>query len=183
MQTPRDGKVERIVDLGCATGRLTIALKDRFPEAEVWGLDVGGPMVRFAHTRCVDLGKDVHFIQRLAEDTKFPDNHFDMVTAYIMFHEVTSEAQDKIIAEAKRILRPGGVFFPIDFATGKQVRNFSAYRTFSTWWDHRFNGEPWRIEYASRDFADLCAEHGFDVREDIPAARRGHGAIMAVKPA
>lgn len=183
VQTPPDGKVERILDLGCATGRLTIALKDRFPEAEVWGIDVGGPMVRFAHTRCVDLGKDIHYAQRLAEDTKFPDNHFDLVTAYIMFHEVTADAQDKIIDEAMRVLRPGGVFFPIDFRTGKQVNNFSAYRTFSTWWDHRFNGEPWRFEYASRDFADLCAKHGFNVREDIPAARRGHGAIMAIKPA
>jgi len=183
VQTPPDGKVNRILDIGCATGRLTIALKDRFPDAEVWGLDVGGPMVRFAHTRSVDLGKDIHYVQRPAEDTRFPDNHFDLVAAYILFHEVTSEAQDQIVAEAMRILRPGGVFFPIDFRTGKQAGKGDAYRAFSTWWDHRFNGEPWRLEYASRDFADVIRSHGFEVNEDIPAARRGHGAIMAVKPA
>ncbi|MEQ8736500.1 MAG: class I SAM-dependent methyltransferase [Rhodospirillaceae bacterium] len=184
VQTPRDGKkVERILDLGCATGRLTFAMKDRFPEAEVWGLDVGGPMVRFAHTRGVDLGKDVHYVQRLAEDTKFPDNHFDLITAYIMFHEVTSEAQDKIIAEAKRILRPGGVFFPMDFQTGKQAPKSNVYRSFSIWQDHKFNGEPWRVEYASRDFGDVIRAHGFDVDESIRPARRGHGAIMATKPA
>lgn len=184
VQIPADGKpIKRILDLGCATGRLTFAMKDRFPEAEVWGLDVAAPMVRFAHTRGVDLGKDVHFAQRLAEDTKFPDNHFDLVISYIMFHEVTSEAQDKIIAETKRILRPGGVFFPMDFRTGKQAGKFDAYRTFATWQDHRFNGEPWRLEYASRDFADLIHTYGFDVDEKIPAARRGHGAIMATKPA
>jgi SAM-dependent methyltransferase len=182
IQTPPDGKLNRILDLGCATGRLTIALKDRFPEAEVTGLDVGGPMVRFAHTRTVDLGKDVHYVQRLAEDTKYPDNHFDLVTSYIMFHEVTAEAQDLIIAEAMRILRPGGVFFPIDFRTGKQVDNMTAYRKFSTWWDHRWNGEPWRLEYASRDFGDLLKEQGFEVDETIQAARRGHGALMAIKP-
>jgi len=183
VQVPGDGKVNRILDLGCATGRLTIAIKDRFPDAEVWGLDVGGPMVRFAHTRCVDLGKDIHYAQRLAEETKFPDNHFDLIISYIMFHEVTAEAQDKIIAEAKRVLRPGGVFFPMDFSTGKQAPKQTPYRVFSQWWDHRFNGEPWRLEYSSRDFADLCAKHGFEVDEDIPAARRGHGAIMAVKQA
>jgi len=183
VQTPPDGKVERILDLGCATGRLTIAMKDRFPEAEVWGLDVGGPMVRFAHTRSVDLGKDIHYVQRLAEDTKFPDNHFDLVTSYIMFHEVTSEAQDKIVAEAKRILRPGGAFFPIDFRTGEQAGKFDAYRTWATWQDHRFNGEPWRLEYASRDFSEVIRSHGFEVREDFPAARRGHGSVMGIKPA
>ena len=67
VQIPRDGKkIERILDLGCATGRLTFAMKDRFPDAEVWGIDVGAPMVRFAHTRGVYLGKDVHFSQQLA---------------------------------------------------------------------------------------------------------------------
>lgn len=184
VQIPRDGKkVMRILDLGCATGRLTFAMKDRFPDAEVWGLDVGGPMVRFAHTRGVDLNKDVHFAQRLAEDTKFPDNHFDLVISYIMFHEVTSEAQDKIIAETKRILRPGGVFFPMDFQTGKQAPKNTPYRAFAIWQDHKFNGEPWRVEYASRDFGEVIRGHGFEVDESIRAARRGHGAIMATKPA
>ena len=183
VQTPSDHKINRVLDIGCAAGRLTFSLKRRFPEAEVWGLDAGGPMVRFAHTRAVDLGEDIHFVQRLAEDTKFPDNHFDLVTAYIVFHEVTSEAQDKIVAEAKRILRPGGVFFPIDFRTGKQYGEGSPYRSFMEWQDHRFNDEPWRFEYASRDFAEVIKNHGFDVDEDIPAARRGMGAIKAVKPA
>ncbi len=183
VQIPRDGKkVMRILDLGCATGRLTFAMKDRFPDAEVWGIDVGAPMVRFAHTRGVDLGKDVHFAQRLAEDTKFPDNHFDLVISYIMFHEVTSEAQDKIIAEAKRVLRPGGVFFPMDFLTGKQAPKSTAYRTFAIWQDHKFNGEPWRMEYSSRDFGELVKKHGFDTDESIRPARRGHGAIMGIKP-
>ena len=180
---PTDNKVEKILDIGCATGRLTFSLKKKFPKAEVYGLDVGGPMVRFAHMRGVDLGEDVHFVQELAEDTKFPDNHFDLVTAYILFHEVTSEAQDKIIAEVKRILRPGGVFFPIDFRTGKQAGDDSPYKQFFVWWDHVYNGEPWRVEYASRDFADVIRSHGFDVNEDIPAARRGMGSIKAIKPA
>ena len=183
VHTPEDNKVEKVLDIGCATGRLTFSLKRRFPEAKVYGLDVGGPMVRFAHTRGVDLGEDVHFVQRLAEDTKFPDNHFDLVTAYILFHEVTSEAQDKIVAEVKRILRPGGVFFPIDFKTGKQAPPDSPYRQFFVWWDHVYNGEPWRVEYASRDFAEVIKSHGFEVDEDIPAARRGMGSIKATKPA
>ncbi|MBT7450976.1 MAG: hypothetical protein HN793_09115, partial [Rhodospirillaceae bacterium] len=39
VQVPKDDKkVMRILDLGCATGRLTFAMKDRFPDAEVWGI-------------------------------------------------------------------------------------------------------------------------------------------------
>ena len=34
---PADGKVRRILDLGTGIGQLAMALKERFPDAEVWG--------------------------------------------------------------------------------------------------------------------------------------------------
>lgn len=178
---PPDGKVKRILDLGCATGRLTFALKERFPEAEVWGIDVGAPMVRYAHLRGIDLGLDVHFAQRLAEDTRFPDGHFDLVVSYIMFHEMPQEITQKVVAETHRILRPGGAFFPVDFKTGKQEPAMTPYRRFSLWWDHRWNNEVWRPEFSSKDFGDTIAAAGFAVDETIESARRGHGSIYAVK--
>ena len=183
VQTPPDGKIKRILDLGCATGRLTFAMKERFPQAEVWGIDVGGPMVRYAHMRAVDLGLECHFAQRLAEDNKFPDNHFDLVVSYIMFHEMPQEVTQQVIRETYRVLRPGGAFFPVDFKTGKQEPKPSPQRSFALWWDHRWNNEPWRYEFTSRDFGNSIAAAGFQVDEDFPSARRGHGAIMAVKPA
>ena len=180
---PEDGKVKRILDLGCATGRLTYAMKERFPEAEVWGIDVGGPMVRYAHLRGIDLGLDVNFAQRLAEDTKFPDQHFDLVVSYIMFHEMPAKIADVALAETFRILRPGGVFFPVDFGTGAQAPEMNAYRRFSLWWDHRWNNEVWRPEHGNRDFGAAIRKMGFEVDETIEPARRGHGAILATRPA
>src|SRR5207244_8188425 len=53
---PADNKVRRILDLGTSIGQYATALKDRFPDAEVWGLEVGAPMVRYAHMRAADLG-------------------------------------------------------------------------------------------------------------------------------
>jgi len=183
VKTPPDGQVKRILDLGCATGRLTFAMKERFPDAEVWGIDVGGPMVRYAHMRAADMGLDCHFAQRLAEDNKFADNHFDLVVSYIMFHEMPQAVTQRVIRETYRVLRPGGVFFPVDFKTGKQEPKMTPQRNFSLWWDHRWNNEPWRVEFTSRDFGDSIAAVGFKVDEDFRSARRGHGAIMAVKPA
>lgn len=180
---PEDGRVLRILDMGCATGRLTFGIKERFPEAEVWGIDVGGPMVRFAHTRAVDLGLEVHFAQRLAEDTRFPDNHFDLVISNILHHEVSAQATDEIVAEAYRVLRPGGVFFPIDHRTGKQAPKKSASWNFRVWNDRNINNEVWRRDFESRDFAELIGHAGFDVDETVQAASFGTGAIKATKPA
>lgn len=181
--TPKDGQVKRVLDMGCGVGRLPIALKERFPNAEVWGVDVGGPMVRFAHMRAADMGVDVNFAQRLAEDTKFPDGHFDIVVSYIMFHEVTAEAAKKIVAEAHRVTRKGGLFFPIDFATGKQRGIQTPGRAFSIWWDHRWNNEHWSLVYRYGDFAETLRGAGFEVDESVPSARRNHGGLLATRTA
>ncbi len=40
---PPDGKVRRVLDQGCSAGQLVLALKRKFPDAEVWGNDIGIP--------------------------------------------------------------------------------------------------------------------------------------------
>ena len=51
----------RILDMGCSVGNSTLPYIDAFPNAEVHGLDVGAPMVRYAHARAEALGKTAHF--------------------------------------------------------------------------------------------------------------------------
>ncbi len=184
MPEPGEGEVRRILDMGCSCGQLTVGLKERFPEAEVWGIDVGGPMVRYAHMRACDLGVDVNFAQRLAEDTGFPDDHFDIVTSYILHHELPAEVSKQVIREAHRVLRPGGVFFPIDFYTGDRMRPpRSGWEKVRWWWTHRWNVEVWYYEYAGLDFPAAMRAAGFEVT-DGPAARsaRGHN-LLGVKRA
>jgi ubiquinone/menaquinone biosynthesis C-methylase UbiE len=159
---PYDEKVQRIVDIGCGIGRLTVALAEEFPGAEVWGIDVGGPLVRYAHARAVDLGVSVRFAQRLAEDSKFEDGSVDLVTAYILFHEVAASAAHDICREMFRILRPGGVFEIIDFHTGGP-RSTVPYRQLMGWVDHVYNVERWSHHFLTRDFLTRLAMAGFEV--------------------
>ena len=176
---PSMGSIERILDMGCGPGQLTVALKERFPEAEVWGIDVGGPMVRYGHMRAVDLNVPVHFAQRLAEDSKFPDDHFDIVTAYIMFHEVSAAAAVDIINEIYRVTRPGGVFYPMDFEM-LPVSGESAFTKFRRQWDHRWNNEVWRLEWAALDFPAVVRAAGFDV--EIQTGGTRFDRVIATKP-
>ena len=163
VEPPEDGKVLRILDLACGPGQLTLALKDRFPDAEVWGLDVSAPMVRYAHMRAADLGRELHFVQELAEATDFPDNYFDLVASYIVFHETPAEITREIVREVHRITRPGGVFQPFDFPSDE--RPPTGYRRFRRWWDYRWNNEVWRNEFAGIHFPTEIAKSGFTVRE------------------
>lgn len=178
---PEDGKVKRILDMGCGTGQLTVALKERFPDAEVWGIDVGGPMVRYAHMRARDLGVDVNFAQRLVEDTKFEDGYFDIVTSYIINHELTQDASRGMIAEAYRVARPGGYFYPIDFRSGGDKGR--AYGQYRRWWDHRWNTEVWSREFHNLDFEGELTKAGFTMNPDAKPALPGFGVRHAIKKA
>ena len=163
VEPPEDGQVKRILDLACGPGQLTLALKDRFPDAEVWGLDVSAPMVRYAHMRAVELGRELHFVQALGEKTGFPDGFFDIVASYIVFHETPAQITRDIVAEVRRITRPNGVFQPFDFPSDEHPP--TGYRRFRRWWDHRWNQEVWRNEFASIHFPTEIGKAGFSVRE------------------
>ena len=173
MPMPKDGKVRRILDMGCGAGQFTSALKERFPDAEVWGVDVGGPMVRYAHLRASKLGIGANFAQKLAEDTGFPDGHFDIVTSYIMHHEVTAQGTLAIIDEARRMTRAGGVYYPLDFVTGGTT--MPSHQMYGRWWDHRWNNEVWSFEYHSVPFNDEIAKRGFTAAEQPVTVLPGFG--------
>ena len=185
--TPKDGKVRRILEIGCSVGQLSTALKRRFPDAEVWGIDVGGPMVHYAHMRTADLGMNVNYRQALAEDTGFPDDYFDMVVSYIILHEVPNSVNVTIMQEVSRVLRGGGVYFPVDFYTSFNPPK-DAYGKFRRWWDHRWNGEPWALEHMDYDLAADLTAAGMAVDKDGPSAMNyntgsgsGRPNLMAVK--
>jgi SAM-dependent methyltransferase len=184
---PADGKVERIIDIGCGPGQSTTAFKQRFPEAEVWGLDIGGPMVRYAHHRAVKMGLDVHFTQDLAEAMPFPDGHFDIVSDYIMFHEANREAMVKVVKEVFRVLRPGGVFGHLDaFTAGHPTKKppSDIQGKAMLWNIYRNNYEPFYLDYSELDFPSILTEAGFDLSLDGPPVLwNGRPRTLATKPA
>ena len=164
---PEDGKVRRILDTGTSIGQFATSMKRRYPDAEVWGIDIGGPMVRYAHMKAVDMGVEVNFAQRLCEDTGFPDNHFDIVTSNLLFHEVTKQASTDIIRETYRVLRPGGVFSPTDANDPLAT----AHAKFTWWYNYRWNHEDWFLDWMEVDFPGEMRRAGFKVVE--VAKRRG----------
>lgn len=170
MPRPADGKVERVLDQGCSCGQFSMVLKDMFPDAEVWGDDVAGPMLRFAHMRTLKHNMKVNYIQQLSEDTQFADNHFDLITNNLLVHEMPADKVRELVRESFRILRPGGVYYPLDSYTGDQPRN-NALAKYNAWRNYRWNHEVWWMEYYELDLAQAMREAGFEVDENGPAGR------------
>ncbi|NJN36057.1 MAG: class I SAM-dependent methyltransferase [Nitrospiraceae bacterium] len=118
---PADGKVRRVLDLGCSAGATTTGLKLVHLDAEVIGIDIAAPMVRYAHLRAVEQNIDVQFKQMNAEKMDFPDQHFDAVLAMLLFHELPPEASKRVLEESFRVLRPGGALTILDSPVSNTV--------------------------------------------------------------
>lgn len=92
----------RILDVGCGSGPLTAALRDR--GAVVSGFDLSAGMVALARAR---LGADADVVVHdLAESLPYPDAAFDDVVASLVLHYL--EDWSGPLAELRRVLRPGG---------------------------------------------------------------------------
>ena len=108
-ETFPDLRPRRILDLGCGPGFTTLPWKDAYPDAEVHGVDVGAPQVRYAHGRAESLGYEVHFSQQDAARLEFEDGYFDVVCSLLVTHEMPAPHIRGMFAECHRVLATGGI--------------------------------------------------------------------------
>ena len=158
---------KRILDMGCSAGHSTLVYVDAFPDAEVHGLDVGAPMVRFAHARAEALGKTAHFSQQNAERTNFDDGSFDLVVSHIMFHETSRKAMTNILKECHRLLKPGGYMVHLDLPPDRYVKDL--YASFLWDWEAYHNNETFEVVFRNLDYEQEACDAGF-AKENVSLA-------------
>ncbi|TGE00245.1 class I SAM-dependent methyltransferase [Methylobacterium nonmethylotrophicum] len=127
----------RILDLGCGIGRLALALG---PEAEsVLGLDLSEGMIAEACRRARGRG-NVRFARSDGRRWPLGDGEIDVVVAADSLpYAVEAGAVAEVVAEAARVLRPGGDLLVFN-------------------WSYR--GDPGRDVAEARSLAAAC---GFEV--------------------
>ena len=94
--------------------------------------------------------KAVRFVQSNAEDTKLPDNSFDLVTVMWAFHEAPMKGRDNILKEAQRLLSPGGTLAVVDISTDFVPS------------EQMLKGEPYVQEYQQNIHRQLEKFKGFE---------------------
>jgi ubiquinone/menaquinone biosynthesis C-methylase UbiE len=104
----------RILDVGCGFGKTTFALKQRWPAAEVVGLDLAGPCLELGRRMATDREVAIVWKQGAAEELPYDDASFDLVTVTMVYHEMPVGAIHQAMAETYRILRPGGMLAALE---------------------------------------------------------------------
>lgn len=101
---PEDFSAGRWLDLGCGTGYFSRALGERFTGAQGVALDIAEGML--AHAR--PLGGATHFIVGDAECLPLQDASCDLIFSSLAVQWCADFAS--VLSEARRVLKPGGVF-------------------------------------------------------------------------
>ncbi len=99
---------KKILDVGCGDGALTYSVA--LCGAEMTGIDTEALGIKLAEENVRSTGENVHcvFIVGSAYKLPFPDNSFDDVVSCEVIEHVDNP--EKMVAEASRVLKPGGKF-------------------------------------------------------------------------
>lgn len=120
---------QRVLDVGCGTGTLTIALRQTVPGAEVVGIDADPRALQIARKKAESASLNLSLQQASATCLPFADGSFDHVVSSLMFHHLTADAKKLALSEMHRVLAPGGQLHIADW--GRPQNHFMRLLFFS----------------------------------------------------
>lgn len=173
---------DRVVDLGAGTGLLTLALAPRV--RELVAVDISERMLqRLDHAASAD---GVHNVTPLVADLRrlpLEDESATLVVSNYAFHHLEDTGKELALAEARRILRPGGrlVICDMMFSLSLEPRDRrliaekviallkrgpagvvrilrNAGRVFAGRWEQPAPPETWEAMLVARGFEDVRIE-------------------------
>lgn len=106
-----------VLDVGAGYGAFAEALLERFPNANVVGLDVSEPMMAVGRERMARFGDRFSYHVGDFAGGELPDDlpgPFDAVIASAAILHLSSEARQRLYGAIFGVLKPGGCFFNVE---------------------------------------------------------------------
>ena len=104
------------IDIACATGEQCRALQQAGIAAT--GIDLSPAMIERARR----IGPpEIRYVHGSALSIPFPDGTFTSAILSLCLHEHPAHEQERMIAEAVRVVRPGGVVIAAEYSPPKRV--------------------------------------------------------------
>jgi len=195
LAAPASGEIA--LDVGSGTGLLTLPLA-RSVEL-VWALDISPAMTEYLSVRAISAGMDnIHAAVAPASSLPLVEASVDLVVSNYCLHHLDDAGKRRALAEAFRVLRPGGrlVFGDMMFSVGLvrprdrqviagKVKALAAKGPGGLWrlaknagrlasgrWEHPASPEWWEQALLDAGFVDVSIQ---------PLAHEG-GIASAYKP-
>ena len=170
VQLARLKRGDQVLDVGCGTGTLAIAAKQRVgPGVTISGIDASPEMIVRAKKKAVRASADVDFREGVAEAMPFPGDHFDVAFSTVMLHHLGPKLRKQCAGEVQRVLKPGGRWLVVDFE-GPARHAGGILSMF-----HRHG------HIKPGDLGALVREAGFEIEDSGPLGFRNLHFVLAAK--
>ena len=166
---------ERVLDLACGTGTMTVAFKKEQPEAQIYGLDGDARILSIAEEKAVRNGVTIEFTNAISTNMPYADGFFDCVVTSLFFHHLTRENKIKTLEEILRILKSGERLLIADWGKAASFQTRLSQRVI-TWLD----GETTRDSFEGR-LPSFITEVGFDEVQEIGMTNTIGGTVRLHK--
>jgi ubiquinone/menaquinone biosynthesis C-methylase UbiE len=107
----------RVLDIGCGTGSLAVLIKRQHPDVEVVGLDPDPGALARARRKAQRAAVSIQLDQGFSDELPYTECSFNRVFSSFMLHHLQAAEKETALREVRRVLRPGGRFHLLDFAT------------------------------------------------------------------
>lgn len=101
---------QRVLEVGCGTGNLSVAAHRSVPGIELTATDPDPLALRRARRK----SRDITFDQAFAEKLPYADESFDRVLSSLMLHHLADDVKAAALAEIRRVTAPGGTLTIVD---------------------------------------------------------------------
>jgi SAM-dependent methyltransferase len=144
-----------ILDVGCGGGKTVGRLAEKACKGKVFGLDHSPDMVKYSMKQNEDLVSEnrVEIIEGSVQHMTFPDNFFDLVTAfetYYFWNDFSASLQ-----EIKRVLKPNGEFLCVNEMVKDGVYEVKHKKLIEQTGVHLISLEEVRQIFSSVGFTDV----------------------------
>ncbi|MGH2717369.1 MAG: arsenite methyltransferase [Actinomycetota bacterium] len=136
---------DRVLDLGCGGGiDVILAARRVGPAGQVTGIDMTDEMVELAQHNMAEAGLDnVEILKGTIEDLPLPSESIELLVSNCVINLSVDKA--RALAEAARVLRPGGRFAVSDVIADPELDE--ATRTDMQWWTGCIAGALTAVKY------------------------------------
>lgn len=137
-----------MLDVGCGTGTLLLALARNAETAVLSGVDADPAILAMAARKACRAGIRLHLQQARAQSLPFPAAAFDVAVSSLVFHHLSPADKRLTLREVHRVLVPGGRLVLADFGRAPSRRGRLAFLLvrfldgFQTTRDHALGGLP-----------------------------------------